>query len=369
MVRAPEESDGGMIKIATIIPYYQREPGILRRALASIYAQALGPDRQVEVIVVDDASPSPPDLDLTDSPPPQFSLRVIRRENGGPGAARNTGLDAVGADTDFIAFLDSDDSWVPDHLERALATLGEDGDFYFCDQRDAIQSQQWVLATRFQALCAQDEEFQHCGLPRVIAAPQKSDSILTACDVNGSYRFMRREGLTSLLRTFLAHISATVIRNKTLGHIRFDRALESSGEDYLYFLMLANIAKDIRYSKHCGVNRGVGVSMFQSMLSWDNPASIKIIVDALRVFILARAILDLDENQKRILDKRISFRRLEATARVLADLRKLKRPAISSLVKADRAIIWRLPIITIQAVLRKLLAKPISEYLRTSEIC
>ena len=44
--------------ICVVIPYYQREPGILRRALASIAAQRDCP-LPIHVIVVDDASPAP----------------------------------------------------------------------------------------------------------------------------------------------------------------------------------------------------------------------------------------------------------------------------------------------------------------------
>ena len=43
--------------IAVIIPYFQREAGILRRALASVFAQTNAPSW--EIIVVDDGSPVP----------------------------------------------------------------------------------------------------------------------------------------------------------------------------------------------------------------------------------------------------------------------------------------------------------------------
>ncbi len=46
---------------------------------------------------------------------------MIRQPNSGPGAARNRGIAASRAE--FVAFLDADDEWLPDHLATALAAL------------------------------------------------------------------------------------------------------------------------------------------------------------------------------------------------------------------------------------------------------
>lgn len=48
-------------------------------------------------------------------------LRLVRRDNGGEGAARNSALDLVTGE--FLAFLDADDVWLPDHLEQAVRYL------------------------------------------------------------------------------------------------------------------------------------------------------------------------------------------------------------------------------------------------------
>ena len=94
--------------ITVIIPYYQRTPGILAKALASIAAQQDSP-LPVHVIVVDDASPVPAAAEIADIEGPPYTLQVIVQPNGGPGAARNTGLDNAPKETKYIAFLDSDD--------------------------------------------------------------------------------------------------------------------------------------------------------------------------------------------------------------------------------------------------------------------
>src|SRR6476661_8300940 len=90
---------------SVIIPTYGRS-SLLAEAVASVLAQSFS---DFECIVVDDASPEAPTL------PDDLRLRLIVREhNGGPPAARNTGIaSATGA---YVAFLDDDDVWRPDRL-------------------------------------------------------------------------------------------------------------------------------------------------------------------------------------------------------------------------------------------------------------
>src|SRR4051794_37638105 len=98
-----------------IIPFYQSEPGILARALHSVFSQ-----KQVDiprVILIDDGSPIDPTRELAElSSGFRSYVEIIRQKNAGPGAARNRGLLAARARSDIIAFLDSDDIWEPTHL-------------------------------------------------------------------------------------------------------------------------------------------------------------------------------------------------------------------------------------------------------------
>jgi glycosyltransferase involved in cell wall biosynthesis len=100
--------------ISCIVPVYNGER-FLSEALDSMLSQTHSP---IEVIVVDDGS--------TDGTPQVVArygdrVRSIRQENAGPVIARNTGLGA--AKGRFIAFLDADDKWSPDKLERQVAFL------------------------------------------------------------------------------------------------------------------------------------------------------------------------------------------------------------------------------------------------------
>jgi glycosyltransferase involved in cell wall biosynthesis len=89
---------------SVVIPTHNRAV-LLREALESVFAQQFG---DFEVIVVDDGSTDDTEL-ITRS----FgkSVRLVKQENRGPGAARNTGIH--GASGDYIVFLDSDDIWFP----------------------------------------------------------------------------------------------------------------------------------------------------------------------------------------------------------------------------------------------------------------
>lgn len=103
------------MRFSIIIPTYNRV-ALLQQTLASIPVED---DRVHEVIVIDDGS-SDGTVEYLRTQRPK--LRLICQENSGPGAARNRGIEA--ATGDWIAFLDSDDIWLPwtlDHYENAIA--------------------------------------------------------------------------------------------------------------------------------------------------------------------------------------------------------------------------------------------------------
>ncbi|MEZ5830879.1 MAG: glycosyltransferase [Dongiaceae bacterium] len=106
-----------MTDFAVVIPLYNKRPHI-ERALKSVFAQSLAP---AEIFVVDDAST---DGGLDDVVRHQDErLRILRRPESGPGgyAARNMAV--LRAQSEWIAFLDADDSWTPDHLAALHETV------------------------------------------------------------------------------------------------------------------------------------------------------------------------------------------------------------------------------------------------------
>jgi glycosyltransferase involved in cell wall biosynthesis len=105
-----------MAQVSVVIPVYNRAVEV-RTAIASVLAQS---HRDWELIVVDDGS-----IDDLQSSVESFAdprIRLVRHErNQCAAAARNTGVNAAGGE--WVAFLDSDDSWDSDKLERQLASL------------------------------------------------------------------------------------------------------------------------------------------------------------------------------------------------------------------------------------------------------
>jgi glycosyltransferase involved in cell wall biosynthesis len=103
------------LPVTAIIPAFNRAE-LVQRALASVKAQTCPPR---EVIVVDDAS-----TDATAEAARRLGARVLRHEsNRGAAAARNTGVAA--AEQPWLALLDSDDEWLPHHLETLWALRGD----------------------------------------------------------------------------------------------------------------------------------------------------------------------------------------------------------------------------------------------------
>jgi glycosyltransferase involved in cell wall biosynthesis len=101
-------------EISVIIPTYNRRAMVLE-AIDSVLAQTF---REFELIVVDDGSTDGTAEYLTRL---DKAIRTERIDHGGPAAARNRGVETARAP--MIAFLDSDDLWAPNKLDRHLAFM------------------------------------------------------------------------------------------------------------------------------------------------------------------------------------------------------------------------------------------------------
>ncbi len=100
-----------MAKISVVIPVYNREK-LVGRAIKSVLDQTFG---DYEIIVIDDGS-----VDGTKKVVQRYKGRIkyIYQENKGISTARNRGIQE--ASGEYIAFLDSDDTWAPEKLEIQL---------------------------------------------------------------------------------------------------------------------------------------------------------------------------------------------------------------------------------------------------------
>jgi len=98
-------------KVSVVIPTYNSAQFIVE-TLESVFAQTY---KDYEVIVVDDGSTDNTKEVLK---PYMSKIRYIYKENGGAASARNVGI--KNAQGEYIAFLDSDDLWLPEKLEKQV---------------------------------------------------------------------------------------------------------------------------------------------------------------------------------------------------------------------------------------------------------
>jgi glycosyltransferase involved in cell wall biosynthesis len=165
------------MRVSVIVPVYERQ-ALAERALRSARSQDVD---GMEIIAVDDASEPPFHLpaDLAADP----RIRVVRHaQNRGAGRARDSGVAA--AQGEWIAFLDSDDYWLPGTLAPRL----ELAERTFAAKRDPMVAYAagFVLDRRTQA-----QQHQETRIP---LASADIDDFLSGCwFAHGSTALLRRE--------------------------------------------------------------------------------------------------------------------------------------------------------------------------------
>jgi glycosyltransferase involved in cell wall biosynthesis len=106
-------------RVTVVIPCYNAAAHIVE-TLESVRGQTF---QDHEVVLVNDGSPDTPELEAAIEPFRE-QIRYLAQENRGPGGARNSGIRA--ARGEWVAFLDSDDVWLPDFLAGQFAVLAAD---------------------------------------------------------------------------------------------------------------------------------------------------------------------------------------------------------------------------------------------------
>ncbi|MFC8877628.1 glycosyltransferase family 2 protein, partial [Streptomyces ardesiacus] len=97
-------------RLSVIVPIYDVER-YLPACLDSLAAQTF---RDFEVLMVDDGSPDNSAAIAEEYAARDPRFKLIRKENGGLGAARNTGMTHLAPESEFLTFVDSDDLIPPD---------------------------------------------------------------------------------------------------------------------------------------------------------------------------------------------------------------------------------------------------------------
>ncbi len=202
--------------VSVIIPTYNRLP-LLSRAIDSIVAQTFG---DWEIVLVDDGS-----TDSTRELADRYSRRLgdrlvyIHQPNRGAGAARNRGIDQCRGR--FVAFLDSDDEFLPTKLERQLELfeLRPELGFVYSDYGFVD-----LDGTRYES----DFDIEHPLAREVPVEPVAPG--LYAC---------RGSLFDVLIRGYFICTIVGLVRREVLGSsIRF-REEQTFGEEWLFYLEVA----------------------------------------------------------------------------------------------------------------------------------
>jgi len=247
-----------MTKLGVVIPYFQREPQILSDAVASVLRQNLPPDCTVHIVIIDDESPISATNELAGMRcPPGFDVHIVWQANAGPGAARNAALDELDRlAIDFVAFLDSDDIWRPDHLRTALFALGSDADFYFSNHtRFNIATSFFEDKTSTESALSSNSGVERFGPP--------SGNI---------YQWTSTYAAEAFAQEYVSQTSTVVARWEKARALRFDTELRNAGEDALFWIDLALVSRKIKFSKNALVHCGRGINIFHGTYNWHSRA-------------------------------------------------------------------------------------------------
>jgi glycosyltransferase involved in cell wall biosynthesis len=106
--------------ISIILPTYNRHD-MIKNAIQSVIAQTVS---DWELLVVDDGSTDATKEVVTAFAESDSRINYMYKENGGVSSARNSGI--ASAEGEYIAFIDSDDMWTPEKLEKQLAVFKAD---------------------------------------------------------------------------------------------------------------------------------------------------------------------------------------------------------------------------------------------------
>lgn len=184
--------------VSVIIPTYNRA-NLIGKPIRSILSQSY---QNFEIIVVDDCSTDDTEQAISSFNDPR--IRYLRHQNNsGAAVARNTGID--NSTGDYIAFLDSDDEWLPEKLAKQLNLFQQ---------------------------CGSDVGFIYTGL----AAVDESNQVKRV--ISSSYRGNLSDRL--LYSNFIGTPSTVMVKRNYLQQVKgFDPDMPSFIEDWDLWLRLA----------------------------------------------------------------------------------------------------------------------------------
>ncbi|MBC3765767.1 glycosyltransferase family 2 protein [Neptunicella marina] len=255
-------SSADQLLIAVVIPYFQKKEGLLVTCLRSVFAQTYADN--IHVVIVDDSSPrsAASELESTDEFPTD-KITLIKQPNGGAGAARNKALDSVPEGTDFVAFIDSDDSWKPHHLENAVRTLQQGYDAYFSDW----WSYNFPDSTNFERIKTLTPS-EHVKVPNLDNVYELGMTPIEHILSDGG----------GVIQT-----STVVYDFKKYANLRF-REEFFNGQDFFFWMDMGELGAQYAFSTDVGCENGEGINIYQGS-GWGTEHSLRRIRNELFVWV------------------------------------------------------------------------------------
>lgn len=273
--------------IGVVIPHFQRQPGLLAAAVRSVFSQTIA--SRAVVVIGDDSSPVAAADELRGiAEIPQDRVIIVRRPNGGAGAARNTALDALPASVRYVAFLDSDDTWRPMHLANAVFALEAGYDAYFSNFIGVGYPDQGHFE-RIGSLRPQDHPLVDA--ERRIHALAVSALEHTVSDGGG-----------------LIGTPTVVYRYERHPALRF-REEFYNGQDFFFWMDLAELGARFAFSFEVECDNGTGVNIYQAS-GWGTEKSLQRLRNELFVWTSVERFYRLTPSLRRA--NRVTIRNLQA---------------------------------------------------------
>ena len=300
--------------VAVVIPFYQKTAGLLAAAVRSVADQKDCPPPRV--VIVDDASPisARDEVASLGDIASGLAIDVVEQSNAGPAAARNRGLDALGADVAHVAFLDSDDVWTERHLANAMQALGAGFDFYFADLHQPGQT---------------IGGFARAGRLDIDRHPPIANSAVLHAYAGDMF--------DQIVRGNVIGTSTVVYAFDRFRAQRFDEAFYSAGEDYLFWIALAQAGARFAFSSDVEAHYGYGVNVYAGS-GWGTPGFMRRIQNEMRY---RKRLLDFDltDEQRRFVDERIDALRIEFAGDVVHRVSH-RQPLPMDLLRTQLKLDW-----------------------------
>lgn len=304
------------ITLSVIIPFYQKKSGILRRTLLSVLSQGSF-NKIEEIVIIDDGSPVTAESETSNlSEKILDKITIISNKNGGVSNARNCGLNYLVNKTNYVAFLDSDDIWLPMHVSNIISAFELGAEFYFSN---FYQLKQKVSAfDKNTTLNYTDHKLL------------KNDLYLYASD-------MKHQILTSNLIG-----TPTVAFNiRKFSTIRFRENLHYAGEDYIFWLDVTSSNCKTIFCKTPSVKCEEGENIFSSA-TWGTFHLHYRLADEIYFRKEALQRYNINSNTENILMEKLNSNRKSVLGNAINLVRNSNFkiiPLIAKLIKDDPAIL------------------------------